>query len=44
MHAVITLETKHDENKQIASKYSVIKPTIYHTAKSCHLASVADVF
>lgn len=41
MYALITLKTKYDENKQIASKYSVIQPATFHTAKSCHLASVA---
>lgn len=41
VQSLITLETKHDENKQIASKYSVIQPTTFHTAKSCHLASAA---
>lgn len=41
MYTLITLESKHDKNKQIASKYSVIQPTTFHTAKSCHLASAA---
>lgn len=34
MYAALIAETKHGENKQIASKYSVINPTIYQQSKA----------